>query len=129
MRKSTACILALGSNDGARAWLNGKTLVARDAKGSPLDTGGAEEGTNALMVKIEERGNRWALACRLLPLTHKDISERLRLFDVISQEDGGAVLRPRQSAAHHPPGAIRDFRSFSRLSHQPNRLVRNLEHA
>jgi hypothetical protein len=102
--KSTACILALGSNDGARAWLNGEAILDQPgSRGMQRDHHlipvALREGTNALMVKIEERGNRWALAGRLLPLTHKDISERLRLFDVISQEDGGAVLRPRQSAA------------------------------
>ncbi|MBL9136137.1 MAG: DUF4838 domain-containing protein [Verrucomicrobiales bacterium] len=99
-----ACILALGSNDGARVWLNGELILDQPGpRGLKLDHHlvpvALRQGTNALMIKVEERGNRWALACRLLPLTHQDGSERLRLFDVLSKEDGTAIVRPRQSAA------------------------------
>jgi hypothetical protein len=55
-------------------------------------------GANSVLLKIEERGNRWGFACRFLPLTHEDfLAKRLRLFDIVSREDGQPVIRARQS--------------------------------
>jgi hypothetical protein len=97
------CILALGSNDGVRAWLNGEPVIdspgprglQRDHSLIPV---ALRPGTNALLLKIEERGNRWGFACRLLPLTHEFIAERIRLFEVVTRDDGTPAIRLRHSA-------------------------------
>lgn len=100
--KQQACILALGSNDGVRAWLNGEPVLdcpgprglQRDHNVVPV---ALREGANALLLKIEERGNRWAFACRFLPLSQERHAERLRLFDVVARDDGTPLIRARQS--------------------------------
>jgi hypothetical protein len=98
------CILAVGSNDGVRAWLNGEpVLEAPGPRGLQLDHNivpvALRAGRNALLLKIEERGNRFAFACRFLPLSHQNFASRLRLFDVLRREDGTPVIRPCQSQA------------------------------
>ena len=97
-----ACILAVGSNDGIRAWLNGEPVLdAPGPRGLQLDHNlvpiALREGRNSLLLKIEERGNRWGFACRFLPLSHQKFISRLRLFDVWCKEDGTPVIRPCQS--------------------------------
>lgn len=97
-----ACVLALGSNDGVRAWLNGEPLLDSPGprglqKDHSLVPVALRQGTNSLLLKIEERGNQWAFACRFLPLTHPFMAERIRLFDVVSGKDGIPILRARQS--------------------------------
>ena len=97
-----ACILALGSNDGVRAWLNGEPVLdAPGPRGLQLDHNlvpvALREGRNSILLKIEERGNRWGFACRFLPLSHQNFTSRLRLFDVSCREDGTPVIRPSQS--------------------------------
>lgn len=97
-----ACILAIGSNDGCRAWMNGEpVLEAPGPRGLQLDHNlvpvALRAGRNSLLLKIEERGNRWAFACRLLPLSYQDFARRLHLFEVLSREDGTPVIRPRQA--------------------------------
>jgi Domain of unknown function (DUF4838) len=104
--KRQVCILALGSNDGIRAWLNGEAVLdCPGPRGLKMDQNlvpvALREGRNSLLLKIEERGNRWEFACRFLPLSHKLLAERLQLFHVLSREDGTPVIRPRQS-----PGLI-----------------------
>lgn len=100
--REQACILALGSNDGARAWLNGEAVLdCPGPRGLQMDHNVApvalRQGRNALLLKIEERGNRWAFACRFLPFSQEGIAERVRLFEVVSREDGTPVIRARQS--------------------------------
>ena len=100
--KAQVCILALGSNDGSRAWLNGEPVLDRPGpRGLKLDHNlvpvALRAGSNALLLKVEERGNRWEFACRLLPLTHEFLAERLRLFEVVWRDDGTPVIRARQA--------------------------------
>jgi hypothetical protein len=97
-----ACVLALGSNDGVRAWLNGELVLdSPGPRGLQLDHNlipvALRAGRNSLLLKIEERGNRWSFACRFLPLSYQQVADRLRLFDVVCREDGSPVIRPRQS--------------------------------
>ncbi len=96
------CILALGSNDGVRAWLNGEPVLdCPGPRGLQLDHNvvpvALRQGRNSLLLKIEERGNRWAFACRFLPFSQQQITERLRLFEVVSRDDGVPVIRARQA--------------------------------
>ena len=72
--KQQACILALGSNDGVRAWLNGEAVLdCPGPRGLQMDHNlvpvALRQGRNSLLLKIEERGNRWGFACRFLPLS------------------------------------------------------------
>jgi len=97
-----ACILAVGSNDGVRAWLNGEPVIdSPGPRGLQTDHNivpvALRRGDNFLLLKIEERGNRWGFACRFLPLTDKFLAERLSLFQVVSRDDGTPVIRVRQS--------------------------------
>lgn len=99
-----ACILAVGSNDGVRVWVNGEPVIeAPGPRGLQLDHNLAavalREGRNSVLLKIEERGNRWGFACRFLPLSYQDFGRRLRLFEVVTRPDGIPVIRPRQSVA------------------------------
>lgn len=100
--KQQACVLALGSNDGVRAWLNGEAVLdCPGPRGLQMDQNlvpvALRQGRNSLLLKIEERGNRWQFTCRFLPISHKLLTERLRLFDVLSRDDGTPVIRARQS--------------------------------
>lgn len=100
--RAQACILALGSNDGARVWVNGEAVLdCPGPRGLQLDHNlvpiALRAGANTLLVKVEERGNRWGFACRLLPLTGEFLAERLRLFDLRTRDDGSAVVRARQT--------------------------------
>ncbi len=100
--KHQACILAVGSNDGVRVWLNGEpVLESPGPRGLQMDHNlvpvALREGSNHLLLKIEERGNRWAFVCRLLPLSRELMAERLQLFEVVSPRDGQPVIRARQS--------------------------------
>jgi hypothetical protein len=102
--RQQACLLALGSNDGVRAWLNDELILdIPGPRGLQMDHNvvpvALRQGRNHLLLKIEERGNRWGFACRFLPLTQESLAERLRLFEVVSREDGAPVIRPRQSAS------------------------------
>ncbi|MBP9902167.1 MAG: DUF4838 domain-containing protein [Verrucomicrobia bacterium] len=97
-----ACILALGSNDGIRAWLNGEPVLdCPGPRGLQMDHNlvpvALRKGDNSLVLKIEERGSRWGFACRFLPLSHGLLAERLRLFDIVSRDDGTPVIRARHS--------------------------------
>jgi hypothetical protein len=87
-----ACILAVGSNDGVRAWLNGEQVLECPAsRGLRLDHNLVpvylRKGRNRLLMKIEERGNIWRLACRLLPLDAAAIGDRFQLFEVSPGEE------------------------------------------
>jgi hypothetical protein len=102
--REQACILALGSNDGVRAWLNGAPVLdCPGPRGLQPDHNvvpvALRAGANALLLKIEERGNRWGFTCRFLPLTRERFAERLQLFEVVSRDDGTPVIRPRYSRA------------------------------
>lgn len=100
--KPQACILSIGSNDGIRVWLNGEEILdlpgprglQKDHNMVPV---ALRQGSNSLLLKIEDRGNRWGFACRLMPLTPDFPAEKLRLFDVVLRDDGSPVIRSRQS--------------------------------
>ena len=94
-----ACVLALGTNDGARVWLNGE-VIWDVAKGRALQPDSdlipvlLREGKNTLLLKVEERGGAWGFACRLLPFDSPDLTpDHLKLFRVVTREDGTAYLR------------------------------------
>ncbi|MFZ4795016.1 MAG: DUF4838 domain-containing protein, partial [Blastocatellia bacterium] len=91
-------ILALGSNDGGRAWLNGEQVWDRpEARGLKVDDDQIlvrlRKGRNSLLLKIEERGNKWEFCARLLSLDAAKLETGQSLFRVINRADGSAALR------------------------------------
>ncbi len=93
-----ACVLSLGHNDGGRVWLNGERVWDRPAGGaSRMDDHLVpvllKEGTNRLLLKIEERGGAWAFACRLLPFDSPELPhDRLLLYRLNTTKAGVSTL-------------------------------------
>lgn len=92
-----AAILAVGSNDGCRIWLNGEVVFDHaSARGLVLDGDLVpvllKKGTNRLLIKIEDQGNDWGFSCRLLPFAQGDFSSRIGLFQAGQQGDETASL-------------------------------------
>lgn len=69
----TRALLALGSDDAAAVWLNGKRVfsrwvqraVKRDEDLVPIEL---ERGTNRLLMKVQNGSGPWGLACRIVNL-------------------------------------------------------------
>ncbi|MBI5094026.1 MAG: DUF4838 domain-containing protein [Candidatus Hydrogenedentes bacterium] len=92
-----ACLLALGTNDGCRMWLNGEQVFdypgARTLKlDDNLIPVFLNKGRNPVVLKVEQRGNKWEFALRLLTLDHQLASNKIQLFDVVTREDGTVAL-------------------------------------
>ena len=103
------CILALGTNDGGRLWLNGELIWERmRGRGLALDDDliavKLRKGRNRLLAKIEERGGSWGLAVRFLPLNGELLAADAPLFDVTTDRDGVATLEFR-----HPVSVAEDL--------------------
>lgn len=99
----TACILAFGSNDGARIWLNGERVWDYTAgrtlrPDQDLVPVVLRAGRNRLLIKVEERGNRWGFACRFLPLDEAALSQ-IDLFKIDLRAGGPPVLRLASSSS------------------------------
>lgn len=96
--RERVCLLAVGSNDGVRVWWNGEAVLdAPGPRGLKVDHNVVpvvlRAGINRLLLKVEERGNRWGFACRLLPLGHEALPmERLGLFEVVGRPEAAPVL-------------------------------------
>ncbi len=95
-------ILALGSNDGGRAWLNGEPVWDHPgARGLLADDDRIpvflKKGRNRLLLKIEERGNAWGFCVRFYPFDAGLFVQDIPLFSVIPQQNGQGLLRFLQS--------------------------------
>lgn len=98
MDATKTAVLALGSNDGVEVWLNDATIwdypqargLKKDEDLIPLVL---REGRNRLMLKVEERGNVWEFAARLLPMDHPLLREKLDLFEVVSSGSDQPIIR------------------------------------
>ncbi|MCF6286169.1 MAG: hypothetical protein L3K26_13405, partial [Candidatus Hydrogenedentes bacterium] len=92
-----AAVLALGSNDGCRVWLNGEEVFDYPhGRGLVLDSDLIpvllRQGSNRLLVKVEDKGHAWGLSCRLLPLEQNERWKRLNLFGVSSPKGKETTL-------------------------------------
>ncbi len=97
------CVMAVGTNDGCRIWLNGRRVSDYPAaRGLKLDQDlipvVLQKGVNRLLFKVEERGNAWGLACRFLPVDAELVKGRVRFFEVVTRVDGTPVFRFRHGA-------------------------------
>lgn len=104
--QAEACVLAIGSNDGIRVWLNGDEVL--DHPGARTLTPDYElvpvvlkQGGNSLLLKIEQRGNKWGFCCRILPFDNQSVVERLSLFKVETSPEGQPVAQ-----FVHSPGLV-----------------------
>lgn len=84
--KAQAAVLALGSNDGCRVWLNGEQVFDHPAARSLMADSDQipvllRAGTNSLLFKVENQGNAWGFTCRVLAL---DQDERWKHLDIFS---------------------------------------------
>jgi hypothetical protein len=107
--KAGTYILALGSNDGGKMWINGKIVweraVARGCKpDDDLIPVLLNKGINKIMLKIEEKGNRWEFCVRFRPFSIATLTSEKSFFEVVSLADGTAELR-----CSHAPNVVRDI--------------------
>ncbi len=91
--EQTVSTLSLGSNDGGKVWLNGELIWdSPQARGLIVDEDQIPvkllQGKNQLLLKIEERGNKWAFCVRFLPLDIPELIKRSSLFAVRKDPSG-----------------------------------------
>ncbi len=96
--QSEACVLGIGSNDGVRVWLNGEEVL--DRPGARVLTPDVDlvpvvlkQGSNRLLLKVEQRGLSWGFCCRMLPFNHPRVMDRLGLFKVVTNTGGQPAVR------------------------------------
>jgi hypothetical protein len=73
-------LLLVGSDDGVKAWLNGKVVHANNTdRGWAADQDAASvrlwQGTNEFMFKITQGGGGWVVSARLVGTDGKPISD------------------------------------------------------
>lgn len=90
--------LALGTNDGGSLWVNGaKVWDYPSERGLKVDNDmipvALKKGKNKLLLKVEQRGNRWEFCARLQPFSVAQLIERGELFRIDSKENGEAELK------------------------------------
>ncbi|MBC8184513.1 DUF4838 domain-containing protein [candidate division KSB1 bacterium] len=96
--KDQVVFLALGTNDGGRLWVNGERVwdfpegrgLVPDSDIIPVLL---RKGQNRILIKVEERGNKWGFCMRFLPFDSKKFVNRSQFFKIISKENGAAELR------------------------------------
>ena len=98
-----ACFLSFGSNDGARVWVNGVQIWDRPEPGSVVIDDVLipvllKKGKNSLLVKVEERGNKWGFCARFLPLEQR--IQSVSFLRVIPTRNGETRLEINYSATH-----------------------------
>ena len=81
--KVQEAVLALGSNDGIKAWLNGALIWDNHLpRGAERDQDwirvSLKEGTNLLLLKIDQGGGRWGFYARFLDLA----GQRMALSEI-----------------------------------------------
>ncbi|MBN1350837.1 DUF4838 domain-containing protein [candidate division KSB1 bacterium] len=96
--KDQVCLLAFGTNDGGRLWVNGERLWDySEGRGLRPDDDSMpvllRKGKNTLLLKVEERGNIWAFCARFLPFEPAQFVAQSRLFYVANDDEGRVSLR------------------------------------
>ena len=102
------CFLSLGTNDGGRLWLNGEQIWDY-AEGRGLKTDDdliavkLNKGKNSILLKVEERGGMWGFCARFMALEDVPMTEQSRIFRIVTNQDGTAVLhftQPKSMSEH-----------------------------
>jgi hypothetical protein len=94
--RELVCFLSIGSNDGCRVWVNGTRVWDRPTPGGlfpddKLVPVRLQQGRNTILVKVEERGNKWGFCMRFLPLDHP--FRPAHFFHVLNTADGHAYIK------------------------------------
>jgi len=97
VKEDTPCLFAMGSNDGARVWLNGEEILnAPERRGIQIDGNlipvVLRQGRNTLLVKIAETENLWGFTCRFIPFSVDALGKENPLFSVKNNKEGKAIL-------------------------------------
>lgn len=95
--QETPCIFAIGSNDGARVWLNGEEILdVPERRKIQIDDNAIpvvlRQGRNTLLLKIAETETLWGFTCRFLPFSLDSLGMEKSLFTVKNDRDGKAIL-------------------------------------
>jgi len=102
-------MIGLGSNDGVTAFVNGEKVFdypgARPTKidGNLLPVL-LKKGTNKILLKIEQHGNKWGFCLRFHPFSAADALERGDLFKVWANEAGVASV-----VSAYPPEVLNNL--------------------
>ena len=90
-------LASLGTNDGGRLWINGQQVwdyqpergLKPDADQVPVFL---KKGKNTLLLKVEQRGNRWGLCFRFLKFSAKEALDRGTFLYISAEENGKSKL-------------------------------------
>ena len=90
-------LISFGTNDGGKLWVNGLNVwdfpeprgISADDDAIPVLL---KKGKNTLLLKVEERGNRWGFCARFLPFSTAKSAERAELFRITAGENGEACI-------------------------------------
>lgn len=93
-----AYFLSLGTNDGGSLWVNGvKVWDYPSERGLKIDSDvipvSLKKGINKILLKVEQRGNRWEFCTRFQPFTSAKLAQRGDLFLIEAQENGQTLLK------------------------------------
>ncbi len=97
-KEDRPCMLAVGSNDGVRVWLNGEEMLDLPfERGLRMDDDIVpvllRKGQNTLLLKVAETENIWGFSCRLLPFDERFLAEKQNCFHITTSQEGNATLR------------------------------------
>jgi hypothetical protein len=90
-------VIGLGTNDGGSLWLNGsKVWDYSPARPLSVDNDlipvALKKGVNKLLLKVEDKGNRWEFCARLLPFSAEKLVENGTFFRINTASNGTAKL-------------------------------------
>ena len=90
-------MIGLGSNDGARLFVNGQQVFDYPAmRGVKIDGDLVpvllKKGKNTLLLKVEQHGNKWGFCLRFHPFSATEALERGDLFKVWADQNGVASV-------------------------------------
>ena len=95
--------VAFGTNDGGKLWVNGMNIwdypgqrgVSADNDLIPVFL---KKGKNTILLKVEQRGNKWGFCMHFLPFSVKKMAERGQLFRITPKPDGTVALASEYSS-------------------------------
>ena len=95
--------VAFGTNDGGKLWINGMNIwdypgqrgVSADNDLIPVFL---KKGKNTILLKVEQRGNKWGFCMRFLPFSVKKMAERGQLFRITPKPNGTVALASEYSS-------------------------------
>lgn len=92
------CFLSFGSNDGGTLWFNGvQVWDYATVRGLRIDHDVIpvhfKKGKNKVLLKVEQRGNRWEFCMRLRPFTPEKLENGQNVFRIDSKRNGEASLQ------------------------------------